>query len=56
MSLYYLTVFLIKAVFIIPIHQASDNITINLILYQHLVDKLMYLAYNTRPNLAFVVG
>lgn len=36
--------------------QAGDNVRVDLILYQRLIRKLMYLKCRTRPDIAFVIG
>lgn len=56
MSSCYLTIFLIKTVSTIPINQISNNIVIDLTLFQHLVGRLMYLPYDIRSDITFIVG
>ena len=56
MSLCHPTIFPIKAGSSFTLNQARDHLPTDLIAYQHLIGKLMYLACETRPDIAFVVG
>lgn len=51
----HLKIFLVKAGLTLIFDQVDDHISVNLIVYQQLVSKLMYLAYGIRPEIAFVV-
>ena len=55
MSLCHPTVFLMKASSSFTINQARDFLITDLIAYQQLIEKLIYLACETRPDIAFVV-
>lgn len=50
------TVFLIKAGSSLIIDQVRDNVEIDMIAYQCLIGKLLYLTYGTRPDIVFVMG
>lgn len=50
------TVLPMKAGSSLTLDQAGDHIQTDLVAYQRLVGKLMYLACGTRPDIAFVVG
>ncbi len=39
----------------IKMEDLEDYEKTDLLIYQQLIDKLMYLAYNTRPDIAFAV-
>lgn len=56
MSLYHSTVFLMKVGSTLTLDQAGDLLPANMIVYQRLIGKLIYLAYGTWPDIAFVVG
>ena len=56
MSLCHLIVFPIKAGSFFTLDQAEDHLPTDLIAYQRLIGKLMYLACGTRSDIAFVVG
>ena len=36
--------------------ETTNNNQTDLKTYQHLIEKLMYLAYGTRPDILFIVG
>lgn len=55
MSLCQPTVFLMKAGLSPTLDQDGNHAQTNVIAYQHLIGKLMYLAYEIRPNIAFVI-
>ena len=50
------TVLPMKAGSALFLDQAGDHIQADLIIYQQLIKKLMYLACETRPDIAFIVG
>ena len=52
----YLTVLLVKAGSTLFLDQAGDHQQVDLTEYQHLIGKLIYLSYGTRPDITFVVG
>lgn len=56
MSLYYPTVFPIKVGSTLILDQAGDLFLADMIVYQHLIRKLIYLACGTQPDIAFIVG
>ena len=56
MSLSHLIVLSIKAGSFFTLDQAKDHLPTDLIAYQRLIGKLIYLACETRPDIAFVVG
>lgn len=37
-------------------NQARNYFPTNIVIYQHLIEKLIYLACGTKPNIAFIVG
>ena len=49
-------IFLMKAGSVLFLDQAGDHIQANLTIYKQLIRKLMYLAYRTRPDIAFIIG
>lgn len=55
MTLYHSTVFPIKAGLFIFINKVGNNISSNLVVYQQLIEKLIYLAYSIWPDISFVV-
>ena len=55
MTSYHLTVFLVKTGPIFFLDQVSNHQQIDLIAYQHLIKKLIYLTYGTYPNIIFMV-
>ena len=56
MSLCYLTILPIKVGLLLILNQGRDHFPINMVVYQQLVGKLIYLTYETRPDIAFVIG
>lgn len=50
------TVLLMKAGSSFTLNQAGDHLQTELVAYQRLIGKLIYLACETRPDIAFVVG
>ena len=56
MSSYHPTVFSMKTGSFLTLDQAGDHLLTDLIVYQCLIWKLMYLACGTRPDIAFVIG
>lgn len=48
--------FLLKTTSTFLLDQAEDHIQVDLIIYQQLIKKLIYLAYKIRPDITFVVG
>ena len=56
MSLYYSTIFPMKVGSSLTLDQAGDHLPTDLIVYQHLIGKLIYRACGIRPDIAFVVG
>ena len=50
------TILPVKAGSTLLLDQAGDHQQANLIAYQRLIGKIMYLSCGTRPNIAFVVG
>lgn len=55
MSLCHPSIFPMKTGSTLLLDQAKDYIQANLIIYQQLIGKLIYLTFVTRPNIAFVV-
>lgn len=49
-------IFSMKAGSSLILDQAGDHLPTNMVVYQRLVKKLMYLACGARPDIAFVVG
>lgn len=55
MSLCHPTVFLMKTGSTLTLDQAEDLFPIDMIVYQLSIEKLMYLVFGTRPDIAFIV-
>lgn len=55
-SLCYPTVFLIKTSSSLILNQVEDYIQADLVTYPRLIRKVIYLAYKTQLDIAFVVG
>lgn len=55
MSLCHLTVFPMKASSSLILYQVGDHVLTDIVAYQRLIGKLMYLACGTRPDITFVV-
>ena len=56
MSLCHLTIFSMKTSSFLTLNQLENLFLIELIAYQCLIKKLIYLAYRTRPDIAFIMG
>lgn len=56
MTLYHLTILLVKADFTLILDQTSGYQEANITIYQQLIGKLIYLSYGTCPNIAFIVS
>ena len=56
MSPYHPTILPVKAGSTLTLDQVDDHTPADMVAYQRLVGKLMYLACGTRPDIAFVVG
>lgn len=56
MSLCHSTVFLIKVDSTFTLDQVGDFFMADIIVYQHLIGKLIYLSCKTKPDIAFVIG
>ena len=56
MSSYHPIVFLIKVGLSLALNQTGDLVQANIIAYQQLVGKLIYLSYRIQPDIAFVIG
>ena len=54
MSLCYLTVLSMKASLFFTLDQAGNHLLIDLIAYQRMIRKLIYLACGTRPDIVFL--
>lgn len=55
MSFCHPTVFLMKTGSTLTLYQAEDLFPTDMIVYQLLIKKLMYLVFGTRPDIAFIV-
>lgn len=55
MSLCHPTVFPMKVGSSLILDQVGDYLITDMIVYQHLIRNLIYLAYGTRPDIVFVV-
>ena len=56
MSLYHLIFLPIKTSSSFILDQVGNHLSIDLITYQRLIGKLIYLAYEMKPDIVFVVG
>lgn len=56
MSLCYATIFSIKIGSSFALNQVGNYLSINLKGHQYLIRDLIYLAYETKPDIAFVIG
>lgn len=55
MNLCHLMVFPLKASLFLKLNPDKNHLPINIIIYQCLIEKLIYIAYGTRPDIAFMV-